>query len=512
VSTLPDEEQHSASVGHIARGFGMGFFGQMLSRVVAYATQVALARMYGPVLFGFYTLGYTVVTIATLLASFGMPNTVVRYVAQYQSARDVSRTRGVIFLTLWASTALSLALSGLLFLGAGFLAVNVFNEPSLEIVFRVFSLAVTPFTVMTVALFATLGFQTVRPQTYVMEIGQPVMNLGLIIAFYLLGAQLLGAIAAYVISYAAGLVLALYYLKQVFPRLFDRNIPAKFESRELFSTSATMSIAYLTEYMNIWVPVLLLGIFISSESVGIFNVAARTAALSGVIYTAFSRIFSPMISDLYRRNALHDLSHLYKDVSRWIFTITSGLLLLAMLLSKDILTLFGDEFVAGWAVLVIIAGAGLFTCSIGITNHLLIMTGQQKIWTLATVASAVTGLIGCATLIPVYGMLGAAWAIASSLIVGSAISLVGVHRAMNFWPYNRLYLHSLVAGLLAAGVVSLMRSVLTLSEGVPAILVLTPLFMIVFIVVLLVLGPSPSDRQFLTAIITAVWRTIRGAT
>jgi O-antigen/teichoic acid export membrane protein len=506
VSHSRDEEQYGVYVDRIARGFGISSSGKMLGRGIAYATQIMLARMYGPTQLGFYTLGYIIVSLANILAQLGMENAVVRYVAQYEAERDVARTRGVILLTLGTSFVVSLALSGLLFLGAGFLAIHVFHEPYLEIVFRVFSLAVPPFTVMSMACYATVGFQTVKPQTYAYEIGQPLINFVLIIPFYFLGAQLLGAIAAYIISYVAALALAFYYLKQIFPRLFDRNTPAKFESRELFTTSSPMLLAISAEYIHNAAPVLVLGIFTAGATVGVYNVAARTAWLGGILYIAFSSIFSPIITNLYRRGQLDDLRYLYKDVSRWIFTITLVVLLLAMLLSKDILALFGEDFVTGWSVLVIIAGAQLFTCSIGVTNHVLIMTGQQKIWMVATIASALTGLIGSAVLIPTYGMLGAAWATASSLVLGSAISLAGVYRVMNFWPYSYLYLKSLVAALLAGGAVLLVRSALTLPEGIVAIFVLTSLYIVTIVFILLVLGLSPSDRQFFKAIATAVWR------
>jgi transposase InsO family protein len=149
---------------------------------------------------------------------------------------------------------------------------------------------------------------------------------------------------------------------------------------------------------------------------------------------------------------------------------------------------------------------------VGGKTHVLIMTGHQRMWMLGAVAFTVTGFIGCFALVPIYGMLEAAWVTAGSLAVGSVASLVAVHRVMKSWPYTHLHLNSLIAGLRAAGTVFLVRSVLSLSEGIPAILVLTPIFGVSITVMLFALGLSPSDRNFLKAMTTAAWHTARRGT
>ena len=72
MSASPQQEQYEAHVGRIARGAGIASFGQGIGRLLNYFTQIALARMYGPTLLGFYVLGYTVVQVANVFAQFGM--------------------------------------------------------------------------------------------------------------------------------------------------------------------------------------------------------------------------------------------------------------------------------------------------------------------------------------------------------------------------------------------------------------------------------------------------------
>jgi O-antigen/teichoic acid export membrane protein len=462
--------------------------------------------MYGPGQLGFYVLGITIVGFAKILAEFGMQNPMVNYVARYQAERDVPRMRGTILLTLGVSFALSLALVILMFLGADFLADEVFNEPSLETPFRVFSITVPFFTLMSMALWATQGFQTVKYFSLVQLILQPFINLVLIVIFYLLGAQLLGAVAAYVISMAAGAALALYYLRRMFPQLLDRDTSPIFESRTVISDSKPVFVAVSSEYINLWTGVVVLGILATGEEVGIYNVAARTALVSGVVYLAFIQIFAPIISTLHGRGRMHDLSHLYKDVSRWIFTGGLMVFWVTVVLSKDILAVFGEEFVVGWVVMIIEAGGQLFALSIGATNHVLLMTGHQRTYMLAMVAAAVTGLLASFALVPIFGMLGAAFSDVGTTVLANTITLVAIRKTMNLWPYDRQYFKPVTAGFVAAIVTFFARSLLPLSYGVSALLILAPLFLVSFAVTLLGLGLSSSDRQLLKATWVAVRR------
>ncbi len=490
-------------MGRVARGAGISSLGQGVGRALNLLTQVALARMYGPAALGFYVLGVTVVQIANILAQFGMNHGAVRYVAQYQAQGDIARVRGTILMVLWVSFALSLALAALIFFGAGFLAEGVFGKPSLEAVIRVFSVSLPFFTVMSMALWATQGFQTVKYDTYVQQVQRPLLNLVLVLIFYLLGIQVLGAVAAYVLSMAAGTVFALYYLKRVFPRLLDRGTPPEFEPRALFNVSAPMIVANFTQNMNSWIMVTVLGILATAESVGIFNAAARTAALSALVLSAF-KIFAPMVSNLYGRGELEDLGNLYRDVSRWAFTGSLALFLVTVLLARDIMKIFGPEFVSGWVVMVVIAAGQLFNSSTGPGRGTLAMTGHQRIVMFVTLGSAAMSFALGVALIPLCGGMGAGVAAATGLILSNAVVLFFVRRRLGLWPYGRGYLKPLAAGLLAAAGAHVVNLMLPLPAGIPTILVVAPLFLACFVALVLAFGLSPGDRQFLAALRKAV--------
>jgi O-antigen/teichoic acid export membrane protein len=255
--------------------------------------------------------------------------------------------------------------------------------------------------------------------------------------------------------------------------------------------------------MNSWVVVVVLGALATAESVGIFNAAARTAALSALVLSAF-KIFSPMVSNLYGRGELEDLGNLYRDISRWSFTGSLALFLVTVLLARDIMTLFGPKFISGWAVMVVIAAGQLFNSSTGPGRGTLAMTGHQRIVMCVTLGSVATSFALGVILIPLYGNMGAGVATATGMILSNTVGLFFIWRLLGLWPYGRGYLKPLTAGLLAAAGVLVVKLVLPLPTGIPTILVVAPLFLTCFVALVLAFGLSSGDRQFLAALRKAV--------
>ena len=496
------QDGYVRQVERVARGVGVSSAGQGVGRLLGYATHVAIAWMHGPAQLGFYALGITVVQVASILSQLGMDNAVVRYVAHHGAGGDTARIRGTILQSLAFTLALSLALSVLLFAGAGYLAEDVFGKPFLATMFRAFAVGVPFLTFMSMALWATQGFGTLKYAAFVGQVARPLANLVLLVLFYLLGVQILGAVAAYVISMAFGAALALASLRKVFPGLLAGK--AEYQGRELSAASAPMIVANVTQYSNLWTAVVVLGIFEPVPTVGVYSVAARTAALSTLVLIAFGGVFSPLAAGLHGQGRLGELRRLYGDVSRWAFTGALAFFLVTALLSRDVMLFFGEEFARGWPVMLVISAAQLFNSSMGPTARLLAMTGHQKAVMVSTVGSAVIAVALNLLLVPPYGVAGAAAATAAALVFANGSSLIFVRRNLGFWPYDRRYAKPLLAGLAATIAVLGVRGVLPDFEGLPALLIFAPLALAVFSFTLVSLGLYPSDRRFLASFADAV--------
>jgi O-antigen/teichoic acid export membrane protein len=126
----------------------------------------------------------------------------------------------------------------------------------------------------------------------------------------------------------------------------------------------------------------------------------------------------------------------------------------------------------------------------------------------ATLGSAASAVVLNLLLVPLFGIFGAAAGTAAALVLLNAITLLFVHRILGFWPYDARYAKPVVAGLLAVASAYLARLALPALVDAPALLIFAPLFLAVFLALLLALGLSPSDRQFLASFWAAVRRNV----
>lgn len=508
-------------VGRVARGAGISTAGQGIGRVVGFLTQSIVARTLGPAWFGIYTLGMAVSNFVNIISQFGFDNGVVRYVARYRAHSDNERVRGAIIQSILIAFCISLLMATIVFFGAEFIATTLLNrEPRATIMIRGFSFALPFFVLMSMLVWATQGFQTVTYATYVQQLIRPVAYFVLVVGVYVvvnvfLGGvtengppwtSIIGIVSAFAVSMMIGVVAGVYFLRRLYPPLFDGSVKPRFETKALVSVSIPMSVQRVTQYTNNWTGPLILTQFASAGAVGIFQAAFRTATLATLVRYAFNGIFSPIISNLHSQGSMEDLKRLYKDVTRWTFTGAFALFAVVVLLAEEALRLFGGpEFTAGWTALIICSGAQLFSTVVGPSPRMLAMTGNQNVVMIASITGAVTGIIGTVALSPVFGIVGAAVGVSSAITTENAISLTMVRRRFGFWPFTPEYIKPLGAGVLAAAVAygaKLLFSSLTIVPGgfigtVLTVGVTGTVFVIGYVALLLLFGLTDTDREFL---------------
>ena len=496
-------------VAKVARGAGISTAGQGVGRVIGYGTQVAIARLLGAQFYGFYTAGVALINGLQILSRFGMENGVVRYVAHYREHQDASRVRGTIVMALLFPIALSVVLSAVLFFGAGFLADSGWlkeNGATMVGVLRGFAFVLPFFVFMSMTAWATQGFQTVTYAAYIQQLIRPGLFLVFVGVCYVLGAKIFGVIAAYALAmFLAGLV-GLYYLRKLFPDLFDRRAQTTFETKALFGVSIPMSITQGAQYLNNFSAILILGVFAAGAPVGIFNAAARTATFLTAVRFAFSGIFSPIISGLHARQDTEEMGRLYKDVSRWIFTGAFALFLVIVVFGPEVMGIFGEAFGAGVTALVIVAVAQLYSSSVGPAPRMLAMTDNQNFAMIATSVAAISGVIVSFILIPRFEVLGAAIGMATAIIVENTGTMSAVKWRLGYWPVNVMWLKPLTAGAISGTVTYLLKVTLPLEAmfgflpvpvSVPTIMLLGGFLGVLFFGLLWLFGFSETDKEFL---------------
>ena len=106
--------------------------------------------------------------------------------------------------------------------------------------------------------------------------------------------------------------------------------------------------------------------------------------------------------------------------------------------------LFGPEYVSASIALQILAIGFFIDPATGPGFHIMIAMGKNKILLKIFLITSITNIILNAILIPIYGIVGAAVATTSALILASTLVLIELLRLSGFHPISKNYIKSVI--------------------------------------------------------------------
>jgi len=151
------------------------------------------------------------------------------------------------------------------------------------------------------------------------------------------------------------------------------------------------------------------------EAVGVFSVFYYFIIVGGIVINSICQFISPKFSILFKENKMHELNKL--TIQAWgmaAFLGVSGLIVSITLGDFFVNILYGSHYLFWIDILNIIMFAGLFTYLSVVNGYLMTSLGLIKIQLPLFLFLTIFTLVLCWTLIPAYGLLGAAWATVAS--------------------------------------------------------------------------------------------------
>ena len=180
--------------------------------------------------------------------------------------------------------------------------------------------------------------------------------------------------------------------------------------------------------------IILLGILGSEKLVGIYFVSYRLATMVTFILIAANTALAPIIARLYAEGDLERLQHVITKSVRILLLVSLPLALAFILEGHWFLLLFGPEFTQGRVALAILCLGQIVNIASGSVGFLLIMTGHERQAALGLAISVLANIVLNVTLIPVWGLKGAACATAISMLIWNVLLVVMVHKRLGIHP------------------------------------------------------------------------------
>jgi O-antigen/teichoic acid export membrane protein len=415
-------DHHTAEV---VRGASTALVLRVFGAMLTFILNLVIARFYGATGSGVYFLAFTVMTIAVVFGRMGMDNALLRFAAARAETGDWEQVKGVYRLGLSTAIIASLVSTLVMALAAPILARVVFHDVAITSSLVWMSLAVLPVVLSTLLSQLLRARLRIAAAMLVATAWIPgLATLGLLFAGR--GGGELTAVQIYVGAAGITALAAWWWFHHVTPQF--RGVKGQFEARILFNSSVPLLwVAALTTSLN-WLPNFALGSTHTTAEVGIFNAASRVSFLVSFVLIAVDTISAPKFAALYEMGDQVALASTARNSARLMVFVAFPLLLICLVLSGQIMGLFGPEFRRGGPVLAVLAVAQAVSVFAGSVGSLLMMSGHERQVRNSNAIAAAVCLVISALSVPAAGAIGAAAAVGTALVVRNAYEIMMVRR------------------------------------------------------------------------------------
>jgi O-antigen/teichoic acid export membrane protein len=462
---VSEEPRIFGDMRRIARGGAIVLLASVFGNGIGYVYSVFLARNLGPTTFGVYALGLTIFNVLLLVAPLGMETGVVKYVSQFlgsQKRADAERTIvQVVGLVLVSSLVIGVCLA----LMSKTIAISVYGKAELASALPLFAVALPIAALSSILLDVVRSFQLVRYTVFVKFLWEPCGKFLLSACLLWAGFGFAGVLAALIATAAVGLVIALTATVRI--GAIGRDVSAPFSAdgmRALLLFCLPLTVSNCFGVIAPRSDMLILGYWVSAEQLGVYSVVCQTASILALVLGAFNTLCAPLIGDISATRDLHRLQTLYQAVARWTTMCTVSLFCLIAIFGEEILAIFGRTFSAGWTCMVILALGQVSYSAVGLAGTILLMFGHSRQIMGNTIVLALFLVGSNLLLVPHWGIIGAAVAVAISTTAIGVINVRQVWSRYRIHPFTVGVVKPIVAGAVAAGITWTLKARLAASE------------------------------------------------
>lgn len=409
------------------------FFQKLAHTGLTFLTAILLARITGTEGYGAYAFAISWVTITTLIAMLGLDKLVIRELARHLNADQNALARGMLkkagHLILATSAVISLIVAGVAW------AMIRYNDPNLGYALLLAIPLIPLLALMRLRQSALEARKMAGYGNFPELVVMPGLLVIAIIAGYLFWESDFTAYHALVLQWGASgfaLITGQWQLRRYLTRELA-EIQPEYKTREWIYEALPLVLISGLYVINANTDTLMLGFLRDSDSVGIYAAANKATSIIVFIQLAVNKTLSPDFSSLYHENKITELQAVVRRSVRWMALASAGAAIVLIAAGPFYLWLYGPGFSDGYIPLIILCCAKALTSTMGSVSFLLIMTGNQTVAARNVGISAILNITLNLILIPLLGVIGAAIATASSLVVlnllqtGAVFSKLGIN-------------------------------------------------------------------------------------
>lgn len=453
---------NTSYVEEIAKKSSIVFFGQIFERAASIIYGFLVVRILGAEAFGAFTSVFSFLSIMTVFSLIGFPFSLNKKLPEYNARRESLIAGSIASFAYLFVITVSGIISLLIFAFSGKISLMIFREASFQSLLIVTSpiLVLISFdTVQTVIFKANRMIRNVSISNYILK---PTLKCAIIILYSFIYQNRDVWILVFInyVFYLTGILYLGYYAfkYKLHAGLFlrYRHIYA-----EVLRFSAPLFFASLIGSVLNNFDIISIEYFLESKEVGIYRIASSFAYINTFFVTSIDMIFAPIISELHAKKEFDKIGSIYALTTKACNMFSFVFLSIVIVLSREILQIYGTEFIAASTVLILLTTGQLIRSSVGSAVYLLSMSNMPGYILVSSIITVLANITLNILMIPEFGINGAAAATMVSLLIRNLIYLYYIKRKLNLWPYDKSYLKILACFLFVMGAGFLLYGYLT---------------------------------------------------
>ena len=373
---------------------------------------IYISRKLGAEGLGVFNLVNKILNILIVFSTFGLYQTIRKYIALTKEKLSNDKIEDIIFSTTVFTFFLSLFL-GLIGYSLIPLFVNYFDfDENLNIIFLIMFYSLIPMTLTRIYSAALNGMEMIwQSQIVDLSLSQIFIIIGIVVLnLFNFDINVINIWKVYAISRTIIFLSVFIFWK----KKFKKTINPVFRIRKYIKMGSYMTIITSVYVINSNIDAIILGFYNNFSDVGIYSVCLRLSQMCLFILAALNASIGPKIAKLYVSNK-SELKIIVTKTTKALSIISFCFFITIFFLGKIFLGFWGENFIDGYNILLILSLAFCIYVSFGVNGLLLSLTGHERIYAIVSILFLVLGLLFNIILIRNFGSIGAA--IATFLVV-----------------------------------------------------------------------------------------------
>lgn len=184
--------------------------------------------------------------------------------------------------------------------------------------------------------------------------------------------------------------------------------------------------------INERVDVIMIAKFLGGEDTAIYSVAFKFASFTGFGIVILNQVMVPHYAQFFKQKlSASQLNGFIRTNIRKSFALSFTVFIILLFGGKLLLDFFGgdtNDYSAGYIPMLILAGGQIFNVSVGSVGYILTLGNHEKIVMLTVGGGIIINVILNITLLPIYGVIGAALASSFAMVFWNIVMLYFVRK------------------------------------------------------------------------------------